>query len=46
MPVDVTAQAKGYYNWVNDHIWELNRRQKEPEEIVIEPGEQCLKPYE
>ena len=46
MPVDVTAQAKGYYKWVNDHIWELNRRQKEPEEIVIEPGEQCLKPYE
>jgi len=28
------------------NIWELNRRQKEAKEIVIEPGEQCLKPYE
>ena len=46
VPVDVTAQAKGYYNWVNDHIWDLNRRQKEPDEIVAEPGEQCLNPYE
>ncbi len=46
VPVDVTAQAKGYYNWINDHIWDLNRRQKEPEEIMIEPGVQCLSPYE
>lgn len=46
VPVDVTAKAKGYYNWVNDHIWDLNRRQKEPGEIMIEPGEQCLNPYE
>lgn len=46
VPVDVTAQAKGYYNWINDHIWDLNRRQKEPDEIVIELGEQCLNPYE
>ena len=45
LSVDVTAQAKGYYKWINDHIWELNRRQKEPEEIQIVPGEQCLKPY-
>lgn len=39
VPVDVTTKAKGYYNWINDHIWDLNRRHKEPEEIVIEPGE-------
>ena len=46
VPVDVTVRAKAYYNWINDHIWDLNRRQKEPEEIKIEPGAQCLNPYE
>lgn len=46
VPVDVTAQAKSYYNWINEHIWDLNRRQKESDEIMIEPGEQCLNPYE
>ena len=46
VPVDVTEQAKGYYKWINDHIWDLNRRQKEPEEIQIEPGSQCTEPYE
>jgi len=46
LPVDVTKEAKGYYKWINDHIWDLNRRQKEPEEIVIEPGEQCHEPYD
>ena len=46
VPVDVTSQAKGYYNWINDHIWNLNRRQKEPDEIMVEPGKQCLNPYE
>lgn len=46
LPVDVTKEAKGYYKWINDHIWDLNRRQKEPEEIVIEPGAQCSEPYE
>ena len=46
VPVDVTAQAKGLYKWVNDHIWELNRLQKEPEEIAINPGAQCTEPYE
>jgi len=45
-PVDVTKEARGYYKWINDHIWDLNRMQKEPEEIVVEPGEQCMKPYE
>ena len=37
VPVEVTRQAKGYYRWINDHIWDLNRRQKEPEEIEVEP---------
>ena len=45
-PVDVTAEAKRYYTWINDHIWDLNRRQKEPEELQITPGEQCSNPYE
>ena len=43
---DITKEAKGYYKWVNDHIWNLNRMQKEAEEIQREPGEQCLSPYE
>ena len=46
VPIEVTRQAKGYYKWINDNIWDLNRRQKEPEEIYIEPGDQCTKPYE
>lgn len=46
VPVEVTRQAKGYYRWINDHIWDLNRRQKEPEEIEVEPGDQCLHPYQ
>ena len=46
LPVDVTKEAKGYYKWINDHIWDLNRRQKEPEEIKVEPGEQCHEPYD
>ncbi len=45
VPVDVTGAAKGYYSWVNDHIWDLNRMWKEKEEIRIEPGEQCTNPY-
>ena len=43
---DVTKQAKGYFKWINDHIWDLNRMQKQPEEIVAEPGDQCSVPYE
>ncbi|MBQ9030709.1 MAG: hypothetical protein IJ106_04560 [Parasporobacterium sp.] len=43
---DVTEEAKGYSNWVNDNIWDLNRMQKQTDEIQIEPGEQCCKPYE
>ncbi|MCR5297176.1 MAG: hypothetical protein K6E17_07170 [Clostridiales bacterium] len=46
IPVDVTREAKGYYTWINDNIWELNRMQKEREEIRTEPGEQCTRPYE
>ena len=46
VPVDVTEEAKSYYNWINDHIWDLNRMQKQPEEITVEPGEQCSDPYD
>ena len=46
VPNDVTEAAKGYASWVNDHIWDLNRMQKETEEVEIQPGEQCVKPYE
>ena len=46
VPVEVTPQAKGYYRWINDNIWDLNRMQKEPEEIPVEPGEHCTSPYE
>ena len=43
---DVTEKAKKYATWVNDNIWDLNRMQKEPEEIDIAPGKQCTSPYE
>ena len=46
VPVDITAQAKGCYKWINDNIWALNRMQKEAEEVQAEPGEQCCHPYE
>ena len=46
VPVDVTAEAKGYYSWINDHIWDLNRMQRNKEEPELEPGEQCVHPYE
>jgi len=45
LPVEVTKQAKGYYQWINDHIWDLNRLAKEKEEIQAEPGPQCMEPY-
>ena len=41
-----TIKAKGYAKWVNDNIWDLNRMQKQPEEVQIDIGEQCTKPYE
>ena len=46
VPVDVTERAKGYAPWVNEHIWGLNRMQKEREEVQVEVGEQCTCPYE
>ena len=46
VPVEVTQEAKGYYKWINDHIWDLNRLQKQAEEIDIKPGNQCSDPYE
>ena len=45
VPVEVTREAKGLYRWINGNIWDLNRMQKEPEEVQIEPGEQCGSPY-
>ena len=46
VPVEVTREAKGCYQWINENIWALNRMQKEPEEVTAEPGEQCRVPYE
>ena len=46
LPVDVTREARACYPWINDHIWDLNRMQKEPKEVEAEPGEQCSHPYE
>lgn len=43
---DITSQAKAYLNWIDDNLWDLNRMQKQPEEIMIDPGEHCTKPYE
>ena len=45
VPVDVTRQAKACYGWINDNIWDLNRMQKEAEEVRVEPGDQCTSPY-
>ncbi len=45
VPVEVTHQAKGYYSWINDNIWDLNRMQKEAEEVKVESGNQCCNPY-
>ena len=46
VPVEITEQAKAYAPWVNERIWDLNRMQKEREEVAAEPGEQCTHPYE
>ena len=43
---DVTKQAKGYLKWIDDNLWDLNRMQKQREEVEVTPGEQCKKPYE
>ena len=46
VPVEITGEAKALYSWINDNIWDLNRMQKEREEVRTEPGEQCTNPYE
>ena len=46
VPVEITKEAKTLAGWVNEHIWELNRMQKQPEEVRAEPGAQCSAPYE
>ncbi|MCR4707154.1 MAG: hypothetical protein K5746_04315 [Clostridiales bacterium] len=46
VPVEITKQAKGCYRWINDNIWDLNRMQKEANEVQTNPGEQCTNPYE
>lgn len=43
---DITKEAKGYLKWIDDNLWDLNRMQKQREEILVAPGEQCTKPYE
>ena len=43
---DVTDEAKGYSKWVNDNIWDLNRMQKDPDEVEVPVGDQCKEPYE
>ena len=44
--VEITGEAKALYSWINSHIWNLNRMQKEMQEPDIMPGEQCREPYE
>ena len=46
IPNEITKEAKDFAKRVNDNIWDLNRMQKQPDEVRIEPGEQCFKPYE
>ena len=46
VPVEVTEAVKEYARVVDAHIWELNRMQKEREEVQVEMGGQCSNPYE
>ena len=46
VPEEVTARARQYTKWVNDNIWNLNRMKKQPEEVMMEMGEQCSTPYD
>ena len=46
VPVEITKEAKGFYRWINDNIWDLNRMQKQAEEVQTAPGGQCTSPYE
>lgn len=43
--VEVTAEVRRLYSWINDHIWDLNRLQRQTEEVDRAPGEQCMDPY-
>ena len=43
--VEITSEVRKLYAWINDHIWDLNRVKKSPEEICTEPGPQCDDPY-
>ncbi len=43
--VDITAEVRPLYKWINDNIWELNRLQKQREELTTKPGAQCTEPY-
>ncbi len=42
---DITQTAKGYLNWIDSNLWDLNRMQKQVEEVEVSPGNQCLYPY-
>ena len=46
VPVEITREAKALYRWINENIWDLNRMQKERDEVLAEPGVQCREPYE
>lgn len=43
--VDVSARAKEYSDTVNDNIWRLGKIKFQKEEVMQEPGEQCMEPY-
>jgi len=43
---DITSRAIAYVKWVNEHIWNLNRIKKQPEEFLLPMGSQCSDPYE
>ena len=45
VPVEITREAKDCYRWVNEHIWDLNRLQKQRDELRTETGPQCSEPY-
>ena len=46
VPVEITEEAREYYDWINDNIWELNKLQYEPDEIMVGMGNHCKEPYE
>ncbi len=46
VPVEVTKEVRELYTWINSHIWDLNRMQKQKEEPSAVPGAQCSDPYD